>query len=73
MKPRIRRLANLYHRWGRQLGLDAEQVAIALEHARLIERIDADRYRETVTSRKVSTADFEAEVSRILKGWVPRG
>jgi hypothetical protein len=65
MKPRIRPLANLFHRWGAKLGLDAEQVANALEAARLIERIGADSYRET-TRERVPREEFERMVSEAL-------
>jgi hypothetical protein len=66
MRPRIRPLSNLYHRWGRAAGLDAEQVADALEAAGIIERIGPDQYRET-TRPKVPKPEFEQLIEAALK------
>lgn len=61
MKPRIRPLSNLFHRWGRHLGVDAEFVARALETRGIIERIGPDQYREREL-RRIPKADFDRQV-----------
>lgn len=47
MKPRVRPISNLYFRWGRDLGLESEEVAVALQAADLITRIGPTMYSET--------------------------
>lgn len=68
MRPRIRPLSNLYHRWGEALNLNAEDVFRALEASGLVERVSPDSYRERTTKR-VSRDDFERTVNKILQSY----
>ncbi len=68
MKPRVRPLSNLYYRWGKRLGLDAETVARSLEAQKIIIRIDADHYSESPRN-KVPHAEFERLVVDTLLAW----
>lgn len=66
MKPRSRRLSNLWFRYGKDRGLDAEEVAEALEVAGLIERLERDRYREVEQKPRLKLEAFEKLVSEAL-------
>jgi hypothetical protein len=72
MKPRTRSLSNLYHRYGRERGLEAEEVSDALEAEGLIERISADSYRERERKPRLEKEAFEALVHEVLERAVQR-
>lgn len=66
MKPRKRPLKNLYYRWGRRFGLDAEEVATALWNAGLIGLEPENKYIETDKARAMESHDFETCINLIL-------
>lgn len=69
MKPRTRSISNLYFRWGSKIKLDAEDVAIALERAGLIERIGPDRYREVARAEKMPEEKFNELIFETLTSY----
>lgn len=72
MKPRIRPLSNLYHRWGRRLGVSAERVAKALVIYGVIERVGDHSYRETRLPSKgrMTKAAYDALVIDYIRQYV---
>ncbi len=66
MKPRTQPIASLYFRWGRDIGLEAAEVAEALSSAGIIELISPDKFRELLTDEKVSLPEYEALIHRAL-------
>lgn len=66
MRPRIRPLSNLWFRWGRSAGLEAEEVASRLEAAGLILRVGPGAYRE-VERPRVPRLEFESLVASALR------
>jgi hypothetical protein len=70
MKPRIRSIRSLYHRWGKGLDLSATQVSRALVRAGLIKyqphapELDPTHYTETEALREAK--DFERLVFETL-------
>lgn len=71
MKPRIRPLSSLYFRWGRSIGLEAEDVAIALEDAGVITMVSHDKYVE-VKNERLSPELYEEIVMNILTDYATR-
>ena len=67
MKPRIRPLSNLYHRWGAALGLTAEACARALSAAGLLRMLDRNHYSEVLPDPPLSLADWDALILRTLR------
>ena len=65
MRPRIRHMSNLYHRWGRNLDLSAEEIAAVLEMNGLITLLDKNRYRE-VERTKITLNEYESLVNDLL-------
>ena len=66
MKPRLRPLSHLFHRWGRHVALDAETCALALTQAGIIQRIDATHYRENERDRSLPLSAYEQIVRDVL-------
>jgi hypothetical protein len=77
MKPRWRPIKNLYFRWGREVDLDAEAVALILERAGLIDLgIERTHYYETDKARAIPKDRYDMAVKDVLilailenKGW----
>lgn len=68
MKPRARSIGNLYFRWGRRAGLNAEEVAQALEEVGLIERLEGFKYRER-DGPKIDKGKYNAMVLEVLEAF----
>jgi len=67
VKPRVRPISNLYHRWGRRHGLTGDAVLKALIECRVIIRVDSDHYAELPQTPKMPVEAFEAWVNLILE------
>ena len=65
MKPRIRKISNLYFRFGKKLNLGAEEVALILEKLNLIERIGQDKYRE-IREKNLKPHEYQLIAEELL-------
>lgn len=66
MKPRIRQVRTLWHRYGHTIGLDSVDCLHALLDAGAVELVDADRYRDT-PSATVSRDEYHNTVLEALR------
>lgn len=67
MKPRIRPLSNLYHRWGRRCGLSAYEVFEVLHANGIVEPVSTEQYREIVPNPPMKREAWDAYVAGILQ------
>lgn len=71
MKPRVRSIKNLYFRYGQHIGLEAEDVAIALQEAGCITRIGPALYSETQQPKLTDDA-YRRLIENILNSYMKR-
>ena len=73
MKPRIRSLHNLFHRWGHNSKLDAKEIALRLWSGTLIEYVyfndrgEPTHYKETQKMFDIPEQVFNETILKILK------
>lgn len=69
MKPKIRKIERLYHRWGHRINLDAADCAIALADAGAIEVLEFNKVYQEVPNTELNEDQYDMFIMDILSDY----